>query len=233
MYHTSPSLTHLRVFACLAFASEVRKTDKFAPKAFPTVFLGYSTLQKGYKLFSLHTKEFLVSRDVVFQEEVFPFQHNTSSCSPLFPIVQLTSTSIDSSSPVEYTPTAAPPDCSSHTPHASSPDCPSHPVSPSSTSSEVVLTVVLPDTTLSLRRSSRPYRPPIWHHDFLLSKPKSFCLYPLSNHVSYHCLSAKYGAALAAYSSISEPTSFHEASLDPLWVQVMLVEITALEENTT
>ncbi|XP_015164065.1 uncharacterized protein [Solanum tuberosum] len=36
LYLRSLSLDHLRVFACLAFASEVRKVDKFTPRAFPT-----------------------------------------------------------------------------------------------------------------------------------------------------------------------------------------------------
>lgn len=97
----------------------MRKTDKFAHRAFPTVFIGYSILQKGYKIFSLHTKDFLVSRDVVFQEEIFPFQHNTCSCSPLFPIVQFTSPFVDSSSLVQYTlSTVVPPASSSITPSA-------------------------------------------------------------------------------------------------------------------
>ncbi|KAG5600650.1 hypothetical protein H5410_032020 [Solanum commersonii] len=55
---------------------------------------------------------------------------------PIGNLSTLTSSSIDSSSPVEYTSTAAPPDCSSHTPTAAPPDCPSQSMSPSSTSSD-------------------------------------------------------------------------------------------------
>lgn len=75
MYHSAPSLKHLRVFGYLAYATEVRRVDKFTLRAIPAVFLGYLHLEKGYKLMALHTKEFLVSRDVVFKENVFLFQH--------------------------------------------------------------------------------------------------------------------------------------------------------------
>lgn len=35
--------------------------------------MGYTPNQKGYKLLNLKTKSFFVSRDVVFEEHVFPF----------------------------------------------------------------------------------------------------------------------------------------------------------------
>lgn len=52
--------------------------DKFASGSLPVAFLSHSLLQKDYKLFALHTKEFLVS-DVTFKEQNFSFQHLTTS----------------------------------------------------------------------------------------------------------------------------------------------------------
>lgn len=55
----------------------IKKTngDKFASRSRKCVFVGYLFGQKGWKLFDLDTKEFFVSRDVIFFfEEVFPFQ---------------------------------------------------------------------------------------------------------------------------------------------------------------
>lgn len=54
------------------------------------------------------------------------------------------------------------------------------------------------------------------------------CLYPMSNHVSYDKLSKSYGQAFATYSSIVEPVSFDEAASNPLWVEAMKFEISAL-----
>ncbi|XP_070005029.1 uncharacterized protein [Nicotiana sylvestris] len=42
-----PSLDHMRVFACLGYVIDVRKSDKFALRAIPAVFLGYSMTSKG------------------------------------------------------------------------------------------------------------------------------------------------------------------------------------------
>lgn len=49
------------------------KSDIFAKRAIPTIFLGYLELQKGYVLLDIKSKKFLVSRDVVFHETIFPF----------------------------------------------------------------------------------------------------------------------------------------------------------------
>lgn len=37
------------------------------------MFLGFSHGQKGYKVYSLDTKKIIVSRDVMFQENLFPY----------------------------------------------------------------------------------------------------------------------------------------------------------------
>ncbi|XP_049373651.1 uncharacterized protein LOC125838649 [Solanum verrucosum] len=83
-----PDLNHLRVFGCLGYVTCLRKSDKFSPRAAPAIFLGYSLTQKGYLMFNLHTDSFIVSRDVVFKEDVFPFQHPLQQCSPMFSITQ-------------------------------------------------------------------------------------------------------------------------------------------------
>ncbi|XP_070022614.1 early nodulin-like protein 1 [Nicotiana sylvestris] len=56
--------------------------------------MGYSTSQKGYRLYNIFTDTFFVSRDVSFKEIVFPFKYPkstflhtlSSSSSPTFPV---------------------------------------------------------------------------------------------------------------------------------------------------
>ena len=63
-----PSLTHLRVFGCDAYVhipkENKSKLDKNIEKC---IFIGYKDGMKGYKIWSLGTKNVVYSRDVVFR----------------------------------------------------------------------------------------------------------------------------------------------------------------------
>ncbi|KAJ0800174.1 putative RNA-directed DNA polymerase [Helianthus annuus] len=74
IFGTKPDYGHLRVFGCLAYFKNFNtKGDKFEQRAKPGVFLGYPPGTKGYKIFDLETRKIMVSRDVLFFEENFPF----------------------------------------------------------------------------------------------------------------------------------------------------------------
>lgn len=67
-----------------------------------------------------------------------------------------------------------------------------------------------------LKRSSRPSKPPMWFTDYVVQPKKSSCQYlVLSHYVSCDQISSIYQPFLAAYSTIVEPSSFSEASVDP------------------
>lgn len=86
LYGTPPSYEHLRVFGCLAFATNPsHPSDKFAARGVPCVFLGYPSSQKGYKLLNLTTMQSFVSRDVKFHETTFPF-HDKSHKTYMTPL---------------------------------------------------------------------------------------------------------------------------------------------------
>ncbi|KAK1394189.1 hypothetical protein POM88_013245 [Heracleum sosnowskyi] len=61
----------------------IHDSDKLAPHAVSTVFIGYSVTQKGYKLFDPLTHKVFVSRHVIFTEFLFPFATLTSSFNSL------------------------------------------------------------------------------------------------------------------------------------------------------
>lgn len=79
MLHNKPvNYDELRSFGCLAFASNpVHSTDKLLARGVPCIFLGYSPTQKGYRLLDLKTMKMFVSRDVTFNETIFPLNSTT------------------------------------------------------------------------------------------------------------------------------------------------------------
>lgn len=75
LYCSAPDYSILRSFGCLAFAATLNsERNKFSPRAVPFVFVGYPQGIKGYRLYNLQTRKFYVSRDLVFHENIFPFQ---------------------------------------------------------------------------------------------------------------------------------------------------------------
>ncbi|XP_016679117.1 uncharacterized protein [Gossypium hirsutum] len=68
-YGYKPSLKFLRVFGCLCFTYIPQvKRDKLDKKAEASIFVGYSTVSKAYRVFQPHTGRVIVSRDVYFVE---------------------------------------------------------------------------------------------------------------------------------------------------------------------
>lgn len=80
---------HLGVFGnrCFVYNCD-RGKDKFDPKGRKCVFIRHLYAQKVYKVYDLESHKTLVSRDVVFQEDVFPFHlPKTESTSSHVPVV--------------------------------------------------------------------------------------------------------------------------------------------------
>ncbi|GJR37554.1 ribonuclease H-like domain-containing protein [Tanacetum coccineum] len=74
IYNTKPNLSKLRVFGCLCFATVLNNHDKLGSRSEKCVMMGYSSVKKGYRLYSLDKHQFIYSRDVKFFETVFPFK---------------------------------------------------------------------------------------------------------------------------------------------------------------
>ena len=64
-----PSIRHLRVFGCEAYAHVPKeKRSKLENKAVKCIFIGYSVGVKGYKLWDPVACKVLYSRNVIFRE---------------------------------------------------------------------------------------------------------------------------------------------------------------------
>nr|GEY95322.1 retrovirus-related Pol polyprotein from transposon TNT 1-94 [Tanacetum cinerariifolium] len=76
VWNEEPKYDDLRIFGCLAYFKNTNtKGDKFEEKGKPGVFLGYPQGTKGYKIYDIKSKKIVVSWDVLFLEENFPFKN--------------------------------------------------------------------------------------------------------------------------------------------------------------
>jgi hypothetical protein len=64
----NPTLSHLRVFGCLAFSKELGHIGKLDDRSTPGVFIGYAEGSKAYRILDLGTQRVRTTRDVVFDE---------------------------------------------------------------------------------------------------------------------------------------------------------------------
>jgi hypothetical protein len=76
LLHVTPNYDALRVFGCACWPNlRLYNKRKLAFRSKRCVFLGYSPLHKGVKCLDVSTGRIYISRDVVFDETVFPFEH--------------------------------------------------------------------------------------------------------------------------------------------------------------
>jgi hypothetical protein len=78
LYDTTPSYDHLRVFGCACYPNtSATAPNKLSPCSTRCLFLGYSPDHKGYRCLDL-TSHRIISRHVVFDEDVFPLAGSTA-----------------------------------------------------------------------------------------------------------------------------------------------------------
>ncbi|KAJ3685421.1 hypothetical protein LUZ61_014585 [Rhynchospora tenuis] len=79
LFGKAPVYSQVRVFGCLCYIShKSQPSDKFAARSRKCVFVGYPFGKKGWRVYDLETSEFIVSRDVIFSENEFPFDKQSA-----------------------------------------------------------------------------------------------------------------------------------------------------------
>ncbi|GAA0139646.1 transmembrane signal receptor [Lithospermum erythrorhizon] len=217
LYNRQPEFKHMRVFGCLCFVTVTGPhSDKFQPRAFKGVFLGYASNKKGYKAYNLSSHKIVISRDVIFHESIFPFHTTTLNIVDYYSEFEGLKTRID-----ELLPDS---DKSYELPDAS------ETTSISNLHKELGVT----------RHSKRQKVKPNWLQDYdtnvvhmLYVNCTSPHLPPTFPYIKLpHTLSA-HQAFLANVSVEQEPFSFKQASTSPKWMEAMNKELQALENTST
>ncbi|KAL0361000.1 UNVERIFIED_CONTAM: Retrovirus-related Pol polyprotein from transposon TNT 1-94 [Sesamum radiatum] len=195
---------------CLFASTEWNSREKaqtFTPNCQSSVI--QSALPLKFWTEAILTATFLVNRDVIFHEEIFPFMKHTETvteCPLPIPIADqdmVVQNSADPTcpSPVDVHSTSLPVDDSSNPP----------PHIPAEILSEPP------------RRSTRPMSKPVWMNDFVCSSSHSV---NVITHVA-----PSHSAFVASLSHLEEPKTYTQARQHSDWREAMSAELQALETN--
>lgn len=145
LYGKPPTYSHIRVFGCLAYATDVHVPHKFASRSKRCIFLGYPVCQKAYKLYDLDTHQMFTSRDVVFHETIFSYESIRAPSLNLDHVIPLSIS--DPSPPVQQ------------------------PLPPNPVFTQ--LSPAIPPTDPILRRSQKTHQPPMALRDYVCNQVMS------------------------------------------------------------
>jgi histone deacetylase 1/2 len=150
LFHQSPNYSMLRVFGCACWPHlRPYRKQKLSFRSKQCVFIGYSSLHKGYKCLDPESGRVYICREVIFDEHVFPFaQHSSlanSSSDPQPSSLLRTLHLNDGSSNVQHDLMQFPPVCANHL----DTETPEHPVPATTSGSSPLPAAVAPVPTVS------------------------------------------------------------------------------------
>ncbi|KAJ8877280.1 hypothetical protein PR048_021734 [Dryococelus australis] len=99
----SKEVDEIKVFGCEAWAANMIHC-KFDKRAKICVFVGFEPEVKGYRVWSLDRKKVVLSRGIIFNENVFPFKLTRDKSVPILEHVtlEIVDESLDNESEIEY-----------------------------------------------------------------------------------------------------------------------------------
>jgi len=235
LFGIRPDYSFLRTFSCYCypFLGDYGQ-DKLTPKTRHCVFIGYSTIHKGYRCLDSSSGRIFISRHVVFYETEFPYR--LFSATPTVVSQSITPTRLPLA--VAFEP-ALLSHSSSTTNHSDALTTASRVELPSPTTQSSSPVAILSPTTsnicapLTQPAISPPASPPtliISNHHPMITRAKASICKPRALYASNYPLPQRY-AALLISSVPREPSSFKAASLDSYWVSAMPDEYHTLLNN--
>ncbi|CAJ2651271.1 unnamed protein product [Trifolium pratense] len=210
LYGYAPDYSYLKVFGSTYFVllPQVERS-KLCPRSAICVFLGYGDGQKGYRCYNPINKKLYVSRHVVFLEHIPFYSLSSDSHTP-------TRSELAHIDPFAFDDDISS-DCTIENCRAdtiATPDT-NAPSVPTAIQQPLVTIDPTPSTTPSPRYPSRD-RKSTQLPDFV-----------------YSTYSPSFASFLTSIHNLSEPSSYKEAILDPLWQQAMAEELAALHKTNT
>src|ERR1044072_6394809 len=253
-----------RIFGCVSFV-HVHSGDrgKLDPRALKCVFIGYSSTQKGYKVYHPPSQKFFVSRDVTFleHESYFHQDHLQGESTrneddlimlPDFILGPEVGTGSATDSEKEAQPTKSTQEgvdvrfgkkLSYQRKTKAIPESvhvqESNPTLHEVTSLDpLISTESIPDfpTAQETESSSAPLYEDLDIPIAHRKEPRKCTtkpLYPLANYISFEHFSPTHKASLTSLNTTTTPASLSEALTNGKWKQAMDLEMEALEKNST
>jgi Reverse transcriptase (RNA-dependent DNA polymerase) len=230
LFNKNPDYSMFKVIGCKCYPyTRPYASNKLDPRSVPCVFLGYSTIYKGYKCLDIKTNKTYLSRHVVFDETSFPFKQQESKSSPTS--TDTTSSSLTVLKNEFHIPST------SHSSSTTS-DSLSHPTTPTK---QTPLPIVvnsptpqppLPITKVYERRQKLHSAHPIPQHSPLTSSVHS-----MQTRSKSKALLSNPQALLTTNHSLYhielDPTTYAQASKLQHWRDAMAKELDALAVNNT
>jgi Reverse transcriptase (RNA-dependent DNA polymerase) len=233
LYKRNINLSHLRCFGCLCYM-HIQNNSKLDARARKCVFIGYSSLKKGYKVFDPSTNNVHFSRDVLFAENQ-PFytsqgesygeftEHSSTSDIPALLPNQIDESGIWPNEQIHPTELIHPRNAEELEQDASQPN-----------------TAEIEDLEQAewqadnremkiCRRSTRQTQKSTRLKDFVTYST----LHPIHKQIRYEKISQNHYGFLTSMDDHTEPTNFYEAQTKKIWVNAMKDELEALTKNQT
>ncbi|KAJ1698573.1 hypothetical protein LUZ63_007085 [Rhynchospora breviuscula] len=222
LFHIKPEYNLLKVIGCACYPLlRPYNSNKMQPRSDTCVFMGYSTMHKGYRCLHLPTKRLCISRNVIFNETDFPFRNMAS---------------ISQQTPCSFTPhtlTILP-----NTVNISSPPNQNDYGYNNTGNNQPEIATPLPHPS-STENSNTGHNQPVIHSrkpasvstHHMQTRQKTKAIKP-KNYANYHVYTATRYPVQPPTDEI-EPTCYTQASKHSHWRQAMSEELTALATNNT